>query len=106
MRLEIVWHSEPIEFESGDCLYHCRGCGPFEPTGGAPGILGSDRYEVMLHGILVYIIQSRQIRRLMRETSIPEIVPHLPAGRVVQFIYPFCGFDVQHTEHRTETCCI
>ena len=53
----------------------------------------------MFYRVLMHIIQSRQVRFLVSQLGIPEVVPHLAPWRIIQSIDPAGGALMEHGQH-------
>ena len=57
----------------------------------------------MLYSILMHVIQSCQIRALVRQPRFPKVKPHLTSQRVIQTVDPTGRFRMQHAKHIRKT---
>ena len=78
-----VLHGDLVEFETGNRLQLRRSHGLFEGVSTAPFPIGSDGHQLVMHGVLMHIMQSRQITPLMREVCVTEVLPQSSAPRLV-----------------------
>jgi hypothetical protein len=64
--------------------------------------MGGDMRKTVPDGILVRVIQPREITLFEGKVGIPEIMSNLAAGNAIQFIYPFRHPFVKLRQHRPE----
>ena len=57
----------------------------------------------MFHGVLVRVVESRQIGFLVSQPRLTIVVPYFARWSVVEFVDPFGGLLVQETEHMGQT---
>src|SRR5437870_2737018 len=79
----IIKNLQFIYFKAIDAFNLRRPCRSLEPTSRTPGILISNRNQAMSDRILMYVVQSGEIRFLIREPCLPKIMPNHAARRVV-----------------------
>jgi hypothetical protein len=60
-KLIIVGDVQVVDLESVDGFYHGWGGGSLEPGSGTPRVLISNVHETMLYGILMHIVEPREI---------------------------------------------
>src|ERR1051326_7840638 len=102
MRFEIVGYVQFIDFKSVDGVHDCRRGGALEPGSRAPGIQTRQGHQTMLRGVLVHVVQPRQIRFLVSKPCLTEIVPNPSAWCRIELIHPFRRFYMKHPEHSRE----
>ena len=56
----------------------------------------------MLDGVLMHVVQPRQVGLLVGEPGIPEVVPDLPTVRMVEAVDPAGAFGVKPPQHLRE----
>ena len=76
------------------------GGGALEPGGGTPGILIRHGHEGVMDGVLMDVVQPREVGALVGEAGVPVVVPDLASGCGVEAVDPVGGGAVQFLEHK------
>lgn len=93
--LEIIDHVYSVNLICA-CGFIKRGdCCLLKPICGIPRVHDGLLHNTMTNGILIYVIESGQIRILVRDMTIPRLPPDAPIGRIIPSIDIFCFHDMQ-----------
>ena len=91
--LIIVVHIDAVDFLAVN-RFDLRGRGEsLKPRRRTPRILAGYRHQAMFDGILMNIIEPRQIRVLKGQSRVAKVVPDLSTRGLVQPVDPFAVFS-------------
>jgi hypothetical protein len=96
--LKFIRYLHAVNLEAIDGLNHRRRSRTFEPSRRTPWILICYEHQRMFHGILVNVVQARQIRFLVSEPRLAKIEPDLPTGSVIKFVDPPGSLHMKHAQ--------
>lgn len=76
-----------VYLESINRLHHGWGSRALKPRRGTPWIFIRNTDKTVLQRILMNVIEMRQIRTLVCQLRIPEVIPNLPSSKVIHLVY-------------------
>ncbi len=99
MHLVLIKPIDSVCFESIDGPDLCRRGGSFEPRGGTPGILVRCCDQPVIHRVVMNVMESCEIRLLIRQQRLSKVVPDLAPCRPVKAVYPLGCLLMQVSQH-------
>jgi len=99
---EIIIHLQSVGFQIVD-RFDLGRCGrSLKPSRRTPRVLIGNRHKPVHDGILMRVIQSRQVRFLVSQPRLADVVPDLASRSLVQLVDPLGGPFVKQGEHPTK----
>lgn len=99
-RLKIIWNLQAVRLEFINRFHNGWRSTSFEPGGRTPGILVGYRNQSVLYGILMYVVESCEVRFLIRQPCLSKVKPCLASNLAVQLVDPTGSLRMQHSQHR------
>jgi len=96
---EIIGHRYGVDADLVNPFHRRDGRSVLKPCSRTPWILVGLRDQSVLHGVLMHIVQPREIRPLIGQFGLSIIEPHLPVGSAIQTIDPSGRLDMENAEH-------